>query len=326
MPLGHIEQVLFQKNKRVPTAVGAEIVPITQGEFRREYGFPADGANLYYGVNPWQVEQFRREGTALRAKHRNQLRDLCDTLLASDVPAMSLNLGLEPRDLMAPYPFLEQQPDLLEALAGEIHAFQEEARKRDKTLQIFIRYASEMNEATLNPHDQPWGRKGSLLDDTEQQEHYRRTFRSTRALFRKAAPRVEFAFSPVLHRGIQGPRFDIIEKYWPGDEHVDVISCTWYARRKTETDAESLELSAAPLRKYFTERMGRQRPFALDEIGGVTGQGKEARGNDAVLLRMLEVLTAPPLHTLKYRYVTFFLDADWGRDARLEFLRAGMGE
>lgn len=324
MPLGHIEQVLFHKNKRVPTAAGAEIVPITQAEFRTAYGFGADGANLYYGVNAWQVEQFTREGTALRRKHRVQVQDLLDTLLTGPARAMTLNISLEPRDPQSPYPFLERQGDLLTALASDLHGFQARAREKGKTLQIVIRYASEMNEATLDPLDQPWGRRAQLLNDVEQQDHYKRTFAWLRGLFRKSAPGVEFAFSPVLHRGIQGERFEIIPRYWPGDDRVDVISCTWYARRKTPEEEGAVEGAAQPLRRYLQEWAPKRRPFALDEIGGAIGQGAAARDNDRMLQEMLAVLASPPLHALKYRYVTFFLDGDWGRDARLEFLCAAM--
>ena len=276
----------------------------THREFQDRYGFEPDGVNGYYGVNNTAVAHWQMKQEALRSHHRAVLDDLLNTLLASDRPAKTLNLGLWPFQAPEPYGFVENHLSLVETLAGELADYQQRARQKGKQLDIVIRYASEMSDVAKP--SQPWGRR--KLPDPEQAAAYRETFALVRERFRKRAPAVRFAFSPAIRADIRGARYDLIADYWPGDDLVDVVSCTWYVGREGDFAG-----AVSTLKRYVEEWRGRGKPFGIDEMGGIN----EDTGNDAMLQRMFRELDALGV---AQDYLTLFLAAKWGKDATLEFL------
>lgn len=280
----------------------------TQAEFMQRYGFEPDGVNAYYGVNNTAVAHWQMTGEALRIHHRALIDDVLATLAASDHSVKTLNLGLWPFQAPEPYSFIENHLTLLETLAAELDAYQKRAGEKGKRLDIVVRYASEMNDPAKP--GQPWGR--GRLPDAEQREAYRRTFGMVRERFRGRAPGVRFAFSPALRADIRDERYADIAAYWPGDEVVDVVSCTWYVGRDTD-----FERGVAAMRAYFLDRKGQRAAFGIDEIGGID----EDAGNDAMLQRMFAAVSELSVEGAAMDYATLFLGSKWGKDATLGFLK-----
>jgi hypothetical protein len=281
---------------------------LTHAEFRKAYGFEPGGVNCYYGVNNAAVAHWQMTGAALRPHHRSLLDDVSAALAAGDRPTKTLNLGLWPYQPPEPYGFIANHLSLLRTLATELHDYQRRAHEQSRTLDVVVRYASEMNDPAKP--SQPWGRAKS--PDPEQQVAYRDTFAQVRALFRDQAPSVRFAFSPAIRADIRDERYAMIPSYWPGDECVDVVSCTWYVGRETD-----LAAAVERLKTYFREFAPRKKAFGIDELGGIF----EDRDNDRMLQRMFLALEGLAADGVRLDYASLFLQSKWGKDATLGFLR-----
>lgn len=280
----------------------------SQSAFVDRYGFEPDGVNGYYGVNNAAVAHWQMKGEALRSHHRVVLDDLLAALLASRRPEKTLNLGLWPFQPPEPYGFVENHLSLIETLAVELAAYQQRARDKGKKLDVVVRYASEMSDPAKP--GQPWGR--GKLPDPEQAEAYRETFALVRRRFHANAPEVRFAFSPAIRADIRDARYDLIADYWPGDDLVDVVSCTWYVGREGDFPG-----AVSTLQRYIAQWKDRGKAFGIDEIGGIN----EDAGNDAMLQRMFGVLAGLRTEGVRFDYVTLFLASKWRTDAQLKFLR-----
>jgi hypothetical protein len=317
-----VKQRLYQKNR--------EDSPMLMEEFTNHYALPPDrpmhGVNIYYGVLKPEEATPPVPGTALQVHHQKQLDDVLANLLAKpELSLATVNIVIEPLDKNDPYGVLTQQLEQIKQLARDLNGYQTRAFEEsggEKRLQIVIRYASEMNGINLDPTSQPWGRSPGI-DVKKQQENFRKTYVQVWEQFRVLAPDILFAFSPILHRGVERD-FDLIAGYWPGDDQVDVLSCTWYARyndpgEHDDEDRTAVSEVARLFRKYLELFSGKKKPIGIDEIGGTRGEGPRARDNDCVLMELLAAL--PPFTAEQpLLYVTFFQDADWAKDARLSFL------
>ena len=281
---------------------------LTHAEFRQAFGFEPAGVNCYYGVNNAAVAFWQMNGQALRPHHRALLDDVRTALIDGDREEKTINLGLWPYQAPEPFGFVANHLSLIGTLATELDAYQRHAQERGRKLDFVVRYASEMNDPAKP--SQPYGRSKS--PDPEQQAAYRETFLQVRALFREKAPAVRFAFSPAIRADIRDDRYTMIANYWPGDEAVDVVSCTWYVGREAD-----LDLAVTRLRTYFRDLAPRKKAFGIDEMGGI----HEDRDNDAMLQRMFAALEGLAADAVRLDYATLFLQAKWAKDATLEFLR-----
>src|SRR5262249_4484861 len=150
--------------------------------------------------------------------HRPFFEQILAALQTSLAEEKTVVLGVEPPQQSDPFGFVAESESLVATLAQELGAFQAAAREAGKRLNIVIRYASEMNDVSLSS-----GVRANLY--AGQPEEYKTSFRSVREIFRSQAPEIQFAFSPAIRRDLQEP---VLSSYWPGDDFVDVISCTWY--------------------------------------------------------------------------------------------------
>ena len=104
-------------------------------------------------------------------------------------------------------------------------------------------------------------------------------------------------------------------RVWPGDEWIDVVSCTWYVG-----EAAHVESAAAVLSRYVREFASKGKRFGIDELGGADGRA----GNDSVLQRMFAALGEMRVgdRRVAWDYGTLFLHGGrWNADATLSFLR-----
>ncbi len=300
----NIDRILCFATRPADRAAGVA----TLREVEERYRFAAAGANFYYGINPENRARFNATGRALaRESHRSFFGDILGSLGspgAGDAPQeRTVVLGLEPPQSADPYGFVAANMRLCAALADELRALQEEARSRGGRLRIVIRYASEMNDDGRDGR----GRRRNRYAGAP--ARYRESFRAVRELFRGRAPGVAFAFSPAIRHDLgQGG----LPAYWPGDRYVDVISCTWYVGSGAQ-----YRRATAGLRSYLLRRVGKGKPFAIDEMGGCAGRGRD---NDPTLRRMMGELAGLAGEGVTFTHVTLFLKGKWGADATLSWL------
>lgn len=272
----------------------------TQERLRERYRLFAGGTNFYYGLNPANRDRFAASGRALsRDTHRRFFDGILTSLKQGAATEKTVVLGVEPPQSADPYGFVSRHLYLVERLARELRAYQEDAEAVGKRLRIVIRYASEMND------DNP----GSRNRYAGQPEAYRNSFRSVRRLFRQHAPEVAFAFSPALRSDLNERGW---ERYWPGDAYVDVVSCTWYVGSDVQFPG-----ALTALRAYIAQAVAWGKPVAIDEMGGCDRDGGK---NDHFLRRMFDTLRALGAEGVTFAHVTVFLEGKWGRDATLSWL------
>lgn len=274
---------------------------------KAEYGHDFDGTNFYYGINETNKKTFEHGGNALNGTHTAFFNDMRDALLGGEANEKIVVLGLEPPQVDAPYLFVDANLNLVTQLAVELNTYQRSAAENGKVLRIVIRYASEMNDRKLSSAPNAGNRYAG------DPESYKRSFQTVREVFRNNAPNVEFAFSPAIRRDLMEPG---LSAYWPGDSHVDVISCTWYIGSEND-----FKRGAVFFQSYILHREMKGKPFGIDELGGceTVGPGK-GKNNDAFLQRMFEKIVDLEDEGIRFSYVTIFLESKWGTDAKLKWL------
>ena len=330
MSLPNVNRILYQRNPELdaPLLKGEEHPDnVSVAAFKKKYHIDLEstipgGANVYYGVVQAQVDAWERtrRARALQPHHYLVIEDVLQHLVAaSPLPSAVINFSLLPLEPDQPYGFVEKSPELLAAVAAELRTYQLQAVEHGKRLRIVIRYASEMNGARIqDKNPQPWGYINGF-DDQEQQEKFRRTFVSTREIFREHAPTVEFAFSPFIRSDLKPELYDVLPKYWPGDDQVDVIGCTWYIG--TEADQE---LAFQVMQRYCADYARKGKPFGVDEMGGIWHGGDPKREPDRMLAAMFRFLAELGNAGAFFLYASVFLEHKW-QHARLKFLRTASG-
>lgn len=273
-------------------------IPSTLDELESRFGFSPAGTDYFFGVIQDALDRLQSHKPVLLEEHQQFYTSALNYLLQSDLPELTLVIGVQPDHLPDGFAFVAQHPELITALARELAAYQAEASRAGKALRLVIRYASEMNDVGFSgPYN---GRPAA----------YRESIRLVRQLFREAAPDILFSFSPALRADLLG-KTPAIAEYWPGDGVCDVIGGTWYIRGDQFTD------SVAFMKQYFQGRtFGLDIPCALDEIGGCTNNAN----NDAMLIRMFDELDQLGF---PFEYATIYLEIEWGEDATLQFLLPG---
>jgi hypothetical protein len=270
-------------------------------ELEGRYQISPVGTNYYYGINEANVAATLGKSSALTAQHRPFFDALLNYVKQSSADEVMLMLGVEPPETdepeTDPYAFVETHIDLVERLASDLDWYQQQADDVGKRPLIVTRYASEMNDQS-----QSKGRNPAA---------FKSTFVAVRQVFLSRAPRVLMAFSPALRADL--PQ-DSISQYWPGDENVDIISGTWYMGSAEQRDA-----SESHMREYFLQRLGLNKGFGLDEVGGCDATGG---GNDSMLRQMLNTVESLQMQNVIFKYATLFLADKWGTDATLSFLRS----
>jgi|GEM_PF-1916354 len=220
-------------------------------EFAAQEDIDVDGSIYYYGICDSTVTNFHSSNKteALLDGHRYFFNGIKDLLYASEAKCKTAILGLQPpKDKTKHYEYVTNHLDLIKQLAIELKRYHDEALNKDKNFRIIIRYASEMNASDNEWHNNP--------------EEYKSTYRAISKIFKidVAFTDVQFNFSPVMRIGMD---LSTIKQYWPGDDYVDIVSCTWYIGKK-----EDAENSTKRFDEYFQWAMDKGKPFGIDELGG----------------------------------------------------------
>ncbi len=311
---------------------------LTFAQFKEKYHFEPEGVNFYYRINPLNESYWRTRGKALHPeRHRDQLNWVLASLNSPAISRKRLDMLLEPPrpgdynspappPNFAPFRYVAQMTwntTWLHKLAEELQDYVNRAQQMGKVLDIVIRYGSEMNDVLKMDRigDRDYLRWGEISRPNHI-DGYKRTFRQIREIFRRRAPGIKFTFSPALRRDLLD-NYNQIATYWPGDQVVDVISCTWYC-------GDDLDLDGAIdiMRRYYLHRQGRHLPFGIDEMGGVDTVHRIVHGqamtiyehNDVFLEAMFDALGDLRRQSIRFDYVSIFLESKWGTDATLQFL------
>ena len=258
------------------------------------YGFVPDGTDYFFGADQAAADRVKAGRPALLPDHLRFYQGALNYLLQQSLSELTVIVGVQPQQEPNGFLTVAQNPELITALATELHAYQTQARDQGKTLRFVVRYASEMNDV------------GSPGPYNARPAAYIQSIQLVRELFRVVAPEILFSFSPAIRADLLG-KTPPISDYWPGDEVIDVLAGTWYVR------GDQFTKSVALMKQYFTA-FGPGRTCGLDEIGGAIG----TTHNDEMLQRMFAELANLPL---SFAYATIYLERDWGTDATLTFLR-----
>jgi hypothetical protein len=315
MAIPGVEKLLYFKQG--PNGV------MTPAEFESDplYGFEPDGVNFYYGIDDFNVAALQQTGNALNFDQAAFFQNMQQFALGSAAPEKLVVLGLEPPHLVNfqgkpesgagdPFGFLLNHLDLVTKLADELNAVQQSVRSDSngaKQLGIVVRYASEMND---RPHSESptsqncWGHQPAA---------FKQSFQTVRNIFSAHAPGLLFTFSPAIRADLDpavnphdAALFEL-SNYWPGDNLVNSVSCTWYVDGENTLDA-----AFNYFKSYFLQFQPRGKPLGVDEIGGVSNGS-----NQAVLTAMIAKLGELAPHYMHFNYLTFFLSGQYGIDANL---------
>jgi hypothetical protein len=278
--------------KHLPAPNDAHVMRFA--DFRNKYNFEPDGVNFYISMSAAAKTVVDNEGlTGLNATHLAFFNNVLEDL-ASGGESKSVVLALEPLEAADPFGYVDNHLGWARNIAADLS----DIRQRAGNVDMYIRYASEMND------------RGNKIYGHRPDE-YRQSFALLREAFREVDDKIKFSFSPALRADIDESE---LTQYWPGSSHVDVIAGTWYVGSSNDfTRARDV------LRKYILHRVDQGKPFGISEIGGAGANGK----NDPMLKMMfseLNALSSP--HGVQFDYVTLFLDARWGANAQLDFLRS----
>ena len=286
-------------------------------DFARQRGFEPDGFNMYIGITP----DFVQRKTALLPSHAAELELALEWLQISQRPSLLINISLHPLfpvDLAhseRSYELVDQEScsRKIEQLGKELAVYAKKARKLKKSLDIVVRYASEMHDPATDrqPYGRPVDRDGQGLPWQAHAAAFRKSFANVVARLRKGAREIKVSFSPALRADVVGESYQRIREYWPGDEHVKALSATWYVGQLGHFEA-----AEETLHRFLSDFKRPGVSFGLDEIGGAEVDG--GPGSDEVLRPMWEVARDRGDVT----YLSFFLLERWG-DPRvtLSFLR-----
>jgi hypothetical protein len=279
-------------------------------DFQTDYGVGPTGINLYYGITDERVEEFEK-GQLLRDSHKFVLELVRQR--AAKVPQMVLNVSLLPLEQVEPFHQVVKDESLamIRAFAGHLAAFQAEIAGLNSHLDIYIRYASEMNDP--GTEKQPYGFKGEKPQGVpleRQIEEFKSTFVTVRQQFADF-PAIKFCFSPAIRANL-GARYTRLPRYYPGDSVVDAFSCTFYVGRPGDLDG-----ACKTLRAYCLHRLGSGKPFGIDELGGKNPDGPR----NEVLRPIFEYIDGLESENVHFAWASIFLETYWGKPkADLSFL------
>lgn len=287
------------------------------------YGFEPDGIGYYFHIRDARIKAFAQTGSPVQYWEPFFIGSFCQWLYHSSKPSKMLMIGLEPphwryRDennqwvyeshRADPYTFVMNNLDYVRAIANFLRKQQDEAAAHGKTLEITIRFASEMNDRRASDSSEvsrtrnAWG---------QQPNDYKTAFIAVRNIFQTEAPDIKFAFSPAIRADLDPKHAGSnsgfnIRNYYPGDQYVDVIGGTWYAGNyQNYTFQDGVDYLDNYLKSFYNPL----KPYALDEIGVVRKVVENQR--QGVLFNMVNAITAvannPQNSGRPFDYVNFFL-------------------
>lgn len=262
------------------------------------------GTNVYSDIDLPHIESFELTGRALSENGDSLVRNLIADMNKLGVQSFYLNLGLEPKGR---YPLVStpRAKAFVTQLGKELKEYQQLALDNGADLDISVRYASEMNISTVY----------SAAPNSNQ---YKSTFATIHDLLKDENDSIRMAFSPALNFGTN---LDALTGFYPGDNLVDLITCTWYINGDTPGTDPAQAISR--MKKYFRDRKTKAKPFAFDEMGAFLNNS-----NDVPLQMMFEAIESLE-NELEFDYLTVFMqNASSGKgrynfNPTLAFLGAG---
>jgi len=309
---------------------------MTPAEFATKHGFVPDGANLYIGVNDFNTANFEN-GIVLNSSHLDFFDMMRDVATNDEKWVM---IGLEPPHFTFtimkdgapvttkesgaadPFGFVESNFEYVKALGPALSKQRLDGNNKPK-LRIMVRFASEMNDRQLGAQGQQLNAWGHRSKD------FKRVFGQVRKEFPKE---IGLTFSPAIRADLDpkvntikidgknqaNPQF-LLSNYFPGAEHVNQLSCTWYAQ------PGKFEQSASYFRTYIRQRIKRATDagwkFAVDELG--VGHQKTRTTSftpnerNATLRAMAEVIEELIDEGAPFEYVTFFLEGPFDFEQKI---------
>ena len=142
-------------------------------------------------------------------------------------------------------------------------------------------------------------------------------------------PPFRFDFSPAIRKDIAGNTLrqimaptnpQPVNNYWPGDQFVDLVSCTWYVGN----DGSDLTTATNNLSRYLRSYLPRNKPFAMDALGGASQSVQQGppghkvtvrSGHVAMIKKLLgqmeDMKSSNASENISFEHVTLFLAGDW---------------
>jgi hypothetical protein len=247
----------------------------------------ARGTNTYVHL---EEATFTLPGdTAFTANDAGEIEAFIGSMKTLGATRFYLNVGLEPT---AGYDYATSPNGLAIAtkLANDLLGYQQVAALNGAVLEVYVRYASEMNLGSyLTPPPQAGGMHSACS----------RSFQVIASTLKGINPSIQMVFSPAINFETND---DTLHLFWPGANFVDVIACTWYINGATANTSTSDAITN--MTDYFLHRLGASTKFGIDELGGWNPAADNQ--NDSYLGLMFEGI-AQISGQVDFAYVTAFL-------------------
>jgi len=329
MPYTNVQNLLYLNELDFPFACSRTMVP---AEFKQKYQVRPDGVNLYLGVEKQAVDRVKETGSALEPDMVNVLDALIADFQTGGKPYRYVDVSLEPIQTPNPFEFVNDNLNVVTAVANDLAGYQAKASAIERELRVVIRYASEMNDPTTcsQPYGRPVDASGVGLPHEPHAAAFVESYKLVRTAMKTENESLLFAFSPAIRYDIIEDRYTMLADYFPGNDIVDRISCTWYT-----ASSVNITKSKNVMKRYFNDfKVGFDGTFGIDEMGGVDEDTIEAynrdviveHDNDRILTSMFDCLQELADSGVAFETVSVFLLGKWGVDAKLTFLSPAVGQ
>lgn len=212
------------------------------------------------GTNDYYSLAANAQELPLRALPQAKQDRYLALVAASQHDEFTLMLGLEPPKLETPEAcFIEATTsarlEQTKLLGRDLALLQQQIRLTGKTLRVVIRIASEMNPQAGNK----WSGKSVPFKSAYRKLALALRAGAQAANHQSADGDFQLSFSPLINKNAALAK---IKPYWPGDDVVDLVGCTYYSR-----DGDKHEDARKNLADYFREFAKNQRQCCIDEFG-----------------------------------------------------------
>jgi len=261
-------------------------------DLRQLYGPNIRGTNMYWGFEAPNLDL--PAGQGLDGTKMQFIRDFTAGLGVGEIG--TIDLCLEPHgDHRSSESFAHVDAHLgkVRDLASDLVSLQSEAALEDKGLRFVIRFASEMNPEPNNA----WS---GFPDD------FQRSWVNVWNAIKGVSHDLLMNFAPgiELETRTDGNDFHAIKMYWPGDDLVDIVGCTWYAG-----SGHAINPAKERLDEYFQFFSDKGLPYCVSELGGTCDKALKLRSTQVVQSMFRHLLNFDSDQHLSH--ATLFLVEDW---------------
>lgn len=213
------------------------------------------GTNDYYSLAA-NEEELPVRALPLAKQERYQA-----LVAASRHDEFTLMLGLEPPKLETPEAcFVEATTDIkleqTKLLGRDLVRLQQKIKQETgKTLRVIVRIASEMNPQAGNK----WSGRAAAFKSAYKKLAKAMQKGAAEANYNPADGDFLLSFSPLINKNATLAK---VVPYWPGDDVVDLVGCTYYSRKGDSHDDARKNLA-----DYFRQFAVNGRQCCIDECG-----------------------------------------------------------